>query len=1465
MKSNSECEPFPAPLNAGTASTRCSPIVILVILAVSLLVASPVTADVSLTEMARLEAAGPGEAGRVLALFRGYAALGLQAEAAEILERGIHLGEIRVEDTAPLFERAALEESRWNDPERLSAISETALRNGVRTPRILYAYATALRMSGRLSDARTILVKIGPESPLYPFALYALGQIAAQEGNEPGALEFLDRLRVFTAGKPEIAGLSDKAARSQAEWLLLLGRRKDAAIFFETLLRKREDPLARFGLAASSKDVLPDEEGVPAGAIAGWPARERVLLSLFRGGIARERARYGEAIRYLAQGEKDLEAFLGSPGPVASDPVDRTRDAELLARQIDRHRSLRQLLSSSSEQGDPESIRSMQLEMLVELLFMDRQIARSSASLSSPPSDAQVLSLPEEQVSEILLRIEEVALDGVSVDRMVQDLTRKLDVMQNLAHPIQRFRLLTRLEKSLTEINTLKEKITRGRRGILAAHARGEAVTDSRLLQDVGRFLRELKEFRPMATESQEFIRQNLSILRRRKEIGVDNTDLVRETARETLAFDDERFTKILPLGKELEARGRAVSWERKKQEMVALRPVIARQFFETHLAAARSKLGNRSTVLRQEGWTSLEQAASFLAGERFSRRETEECALQVAAVVAGRGDRWETYPERATGESESRIIDALLPRLVSHGESGARREEARYLVALLRMMRKDPAGAADARDFLARFPSSPLGGNLAVRLGNQALLSGNAAEAMNLYRRAASGGYPEAAYIGQYMIGWSRFRSGDSQGAARELSGPLSDPSFQCDDPSSFERAVLALAVRAWQDAPLESLETYPPVRDSRCGGTLLLTALGEAEEKRGETGRASTLYDVLARRFSGEAAAFAFEKKSIEDLSRSGKTDEALSRTLTLREKYGPGSAWAKAQTPAVQQKTRAEIVDLLRDLSERAFEEGIGSGDDRGLSKAAAGLEQYFGLMEGAPTLADDELRLKWAVASLRSGNRAKGIALLEELSKKTPSGPPGERAALLYADTRITGYERGEWTAQEAEDATLLLLKTYPSDKAVSMAFRAAMAFLETGGDHERASRIAGAIEASPAASIPQRRKARLVRAESALARNDTKAARETAGAVLEESRGDGDPKVSEQARNLFLLASLKEIDAETGRQELATAASMLEDLGRRFPDAPESPAYLLRAFRLDRTGGDAESALRVGNLFLQRYPRREESMEVAEGVGGLLEEKGEYLKAADLYAEAAERFPRTGNAPRLLFRSARLSNDHDDSGSARKRFTAFRTRYPAVRWMNAYAALSLGILDWQGKNGKTATREFREGFGILDKGVETEAPPELRELAGKARIAMGEVWAEQFREVKLVIPLEKSLARKDQFFRRALEEFGKAQWEATLEVSVTASRSSGDLFLEFGKAILSSQRPKGMTREDGETYENALAARARTYFKRALDWYSGSLERLGAEEGSASLAMPIRQRMQEAQRLMAGNTSEPEKP
>jgi len=171
--------------------------------------------------------------------------------------------------------------------------------------------------------------------------------------------------------------------------------------------------------------------------------------------------------------------------------------------------------------------------------------------------------------------------------------------------------------------------------------------------------------------------------------------------------------------------------------------------------------------------------------------------------------------------------------------------------------------------------------------------------------------------------------------------------------------------------------------------------------------------------------------------------------------------------------------------------------------------------------------------------------------------------------------------------------------------------------------------------------------------------------------------------------------------------------------------------------------------------------------------------------------------------------------------------------------------------------------MEESLRRIEAGVEKDAPAELTELAGQAQIALGEYWAEQFRKLKLVAPLEKNLALKDRLFRKSLAAFEKAERNPFLEVALAASQRSGDLLIEFGRAILVSQRPKGLKGAERARYEDALAARARVLFEKAADWFAGALDRLEAEDGSSELALPILQRLEETQAILARTREAPE--
>ncbi len=1432
------------------------------LLAASLLTArSPVgprsasAAAPSFVEMARIQVSDGGDREKILTLFHGYAALGLWEEAAAYLEQKVRLGQLSRADATPLFERILVEQSRWDDPAFHIEICETAIRNGFRTPLILYSYGTELRLAGRLSDASAIFARIGSESALHPFALYALGQIASQEGDDKKARELFGRVQALAKDRPDLAALGRRVLRSRAELTLLAGEAAKAAPLWEAVAGGGDDLLPILGRAAAEKERPPGEERL-AEMSSGMPARRRILLSLLLGGLARQRGDFDEALAHIAHADEEVKSSLLATRPPASEHLERYRSQEFLDREITVHAALRQELEQAIRAGSPDRIRHGMVELLVGILVMDHAVSRVVGLMPPAPGLPAVPVASSRQIEEVLEKIEEVTLEGTTVDALAKEFERKIDILQNIGLPLDRYRLLTRLAKSHEEILQIKGTIRHRMEDAVRGVRTGAEGGSLQLFADLGRFLGELEVTREVASEERRFLRRHFDVLKERDEGDGGRFGDIGEVAREVEAFDRDRFGALLPSVEALGKRARAASWARRKQEILLLRPVVRRQLADVYVAEARSLRSAATPEWSAKSRALLEKAAAVLSDEAMPPADKADIAVRIASLLVGAKGGIEEYPATPLGAAERPIVMKVLPWLKGGSASEGMRERQLYLRALLERATGAADASSSARRFLSTYPSSDFAGDVAVRLGDDAIAAGRFDEAKKYFRTAARSGRSASSSIARYMLGWLHYHDGDSEGAVEELADPLSDAGFACETPSSFDRSVLALTVRAWMDLPPEHIAAYPPVRKGACGGRLLLASLGEMEEKRGETGRAAAVYDELARRFPTGGETLAYELKSVKDLLRAGREDEAFARAMALKGKYGPGSAWAASQPAVSREQAREELAGLIKTLSERKFEEGIRSGQGAPMAKAAEGLRQYFAVNGGASSGSNGELRLKLAVASLKSGDRDRGVRILRELATEHRDDSVGQRAALLYAQTVIAAYERKERTADDAEEAAKLLLERPSSEKTDSLAYRAAADML-AARDFANAVRTAGALEADNTAPAGMLEKARLVQAEAYVNLGDPGRAREKADLILRSGNtGAADPKVRDRATDLFLLSSLKIVEARTDAKDWVGAAKLLEELAGRFPKAPDAPRYLLRAVRSYREGGDRDAVERVGSLFLRTYPRRVECIEIAGLIGRYREDRNETAKAGDLYAEIASRFPENAAAGPLLFRAAQLARDAGDRNLARRRFAAYRERYPTPRWRNAYATLSVGLADWKDGKVRPALRAMEAGIRAVDGGVEADAPKDLFEVAGNAQIAIGEYWADQFRKLKLTAPLEKNLAIKDRFFRRSLEAFEKAERRAPLEVALSASERSGDLLVEFGKAVLASQRPKGMSKEERARYEVALADRARPFFERSLDWYVAAIDRLEAERGPSDLAIPIRKKLEEVQRLLA---------
>ena len=1397
----------------------------------------PARAAVSLAEMARIEAVDVLPNENTLTLFQGYLSLGLLPDAASQLEQRIRTGIFPEAEAAPLFDALVAAQSRFDDPERLVAICETAIRSGARTPQVLYIYGAALRrVPGRLGEASAVLSRVEPRSSHHLLALYSLGQIAATRGDVAPAEKLFRRVEQGV-GDPGGGGqLARRAARSRAEVLLPAGRGAEAAPVFEALLRKEKDPLDRIGLTVAGTDPVAALELLPAGMISGRPLKERIQFLLLFGGLARESGRYALAVERLTGAEKELEEALSSAVPPPPMSPDRSETMESLQLQIDRLWSLRQGMVYTDPILEQE-VKADALELLTGLLLADWTISRAAAETKQPG----VRFLTAAQIGEILRRIEEVDLGGGGADRMVD-----------------RYRYIARLKESQREIHRLRERIREPRHAAAAGVGSDRAGNASLLLSDLGLYMKELGTIRSVTPEMRKLSRNDSDIVWKQKRPGEAGGPLL-QAIRETVAYVDGRMERLLSTVNTLEKGERAVAWERRKPELVALRAVVLRQLGDALIAEARRLRQVPGEKARKESFAALERAVSLLSGGRLAPKDAAALAVQAGSLLAEGSGRWEPYPGWGAAEREREMIARILPLLPEEAPSATRREESLYLQAALRLAVKDPGAGSAARKFLGKYPASPLSAEIGLRLGHEALLAGDTGAAVARYRAAAETGDPEASAVARYMLARVRFRGRDVDGTVRELSPPLSDPSFPCGELSPFEQEVMALSVLAWEELPPEKLEPYPPVKAGTCGGKVLLAALWEGEKKRGEAARAAKVRDVAMRRFPSEEYAAALEMKAVDALLRAGRDREALARALKLRGSYGPGSAWARSQKAPVRERTAAELAEMLKTLSEKKFDEGIRSGDRSAMAAAAAVMEEYFATRGGETSGEDGELRLKWAIALLRLGDREGGVLLLEELVGEQRGDATGERAEVLYAETMIAGYERKESTAEDAEDAALLLLGEHPSEKSVSLALRASSAFLG-GGEYGRARRLAEEVEGSRFATREILAQARLIHAEAALFAGELAAARSNADLMLADPSTAGDPGTASRARDLYLLSSLKEADGKVSAGDPEGAADILDGLSLRFPADPEAPVYILRATRLHAQSGNTEGAIRSGLRFLREYPRREEAAEAVAVVGPLLETRKEFAMAGDLYEGVAGSFPKSGTAPRILFHAARLAEVHGPPEAAERRFSAYRARYADPAWMWNYATLSVGLAAWQRGESKTSIPLMGEGLRKVDAGTGDGSPQELAVLAARARIAIGENWAGQFRTARLVIPLEKSLATKDRLFRQALGAFAKAESEAPLELSLQASQLSGDLFTEYGKAVLASQRPKGLEGSDREGYEEALKARAKSFFERSVERYAGALERLEKERGASDLAGPIRTRLGTAKALLESTLS-----
>jgi hypothetical protein len=121
----------------------------------------------------------------------------------------------------------------------------------------------------------------------------------------------------------------------------------------------------------------------------------------------------------------------------------------------------------------------------------------------------------------------------------------------------------------------------------------------------------------------------------------------------------------------------------------------------------------------------------------------------------------------------------------------------------------------------------------------------------------------------------------------------------------------------------------------------------------------------------------------------------------------------------------------------------------------------------------------------------------------------------------------------------------------------------------------------------------------------------------------------------------------------------------------------------------------------------------------------------------------------------------------------------------------------------------------------------------RFLASGAALVLAELTFERFENLQLTLPFEESLAEKQVRMDQALAEMEALVGYEVAEVTAAATYYIAQVYDEFSRALLESERPAGLTEAEKLDYEMVIEEEAYPFEEQAIDVHQKNHELLAS--------------------------------
>lgn len=751
-----------------------------------------------------------------------------------------------------------------------------------------------------------------------------------------------------------------------------------------------------------------------------------------------------------------------------------------------------------------------------------------------------------------------------------------------------------------------------------------------------------------------------------------------------------------------------------------------------------------------------------------------------------------------------------VLNRLVAEYPTTAYRDEAHFRRGEMLFTLKQYEGAEQAYRHIVAHPASPF------------------------YERA------------QYMHGWSLYKQAKYERALDSFVGVLDGrlnrrvagdtlaetPGLERSERELVEDTFRALSLSVASLKGADTLTALFERRGARDYEHLAYQQLGELYLKQERIKDAADAYNAFVRRHPSDVQSPLMQTRVIEAFRQGGFASLVLEAKKEFVVRYGRDGEFRARNTESTYARVLPHLRTHLTDLAQHYHAQAQKTKRADDYKEAARWYGAFLASFPQDPQAPG--MNFLYAEMLFEHKDYPGAIAQYEHTAYKYPAhaktADAGYGALLAYAayEKQLAPEARASLRKPAIESA-LRFADANPTDARTAAVLADTAEKLYMLSDRARAATVARRVLAlTPAAGAAQRKSAWTVVAHTEFesgAHARAEAAYAQALALTPAGQTGRDALVERLAASVY-----KQGEQARAQGDTRAAVAHFKRVGQVAPSSPVVALADYDAAAALLTAKDWAAAIPMLEQFRRAHPNHPLQAQTAPKLAVAYLETNQWAKAAAEFERLAVGAGDTKEGRESLWQAAEL---YEKAGADAQAAAAY-DRYVRQKQISFAQAVEAHhrVANLAKKRGDAKQHQaWLAALMKLESGGGGQRTDRTRALAAEAAMTLAEPDYVAFQKVRLVEPLKKSLKTKKEKMQQALKRYTEAAEYGSVEVATAATYRIADIYHELSRALMASQRPKGLKGDELEQYNVLLEEQAFPFEEKAIEIHEVNAQRV----------------------------------